>query len=66
MKFTLRHVDKYVSSPTDRLTDNPNFAAVFDAPDMIHAKVQRFTLERQHKLPLEIVDFITGKTLADA
>lgn len=66
MKFTLRHVSQYISSPTDRLTDNANFAAVFEAPDMIRAKAQRFNLERQHKLPLEIVDFATGKILADA
>lgn len=66
MKFILQHVDQFVSSPVDKLTNNPNLAAVFEAPDMIKAKAQRFNMERQHKLPLAIVDFTTGRILADA
>ena len=54
-KFTLRLTDgRWVSSPTNIVTDNPNLAGVFTATDDQSAAELRGAIERLHG-PLEIV-----------
>ena len=54
-KFTLRLADgRWVSSPTNIVTDNPNLAGVFTATDNQSAAELRGAMERLHG-PLEIV-----------
>ena len=54
-KFTLRLADgRWVSSPTNTVTDNPNLAGVFTAADDESAAELRSAMERLHG-PLELV-----------
>jgi hypothetical protein len=54
-KFTLRLADgRWVSSPTNTVTDNPNLAGVFTAADDKSAAELRGAMERLHG-PLELV-----------
>src|SRR6188474_3266979 len=54
-KFTLRLADgRWVSSPTNTVTDNPNLAGVFTATDDESAAELRAAMERLHG-PLELV-----------
>jgi len=55
VKFTLKLADgRWVSSPTNTITDNPNLAGVFTAADDESAAELRGAMERLHG-PLEIV-----------
>ena len=54
-KFTLKLADgRWVSSPTNTVTDNPNLAGVFTAADDESAAELRGAMERLHG-PLEVV-----------
>ena len=62
IKFTLRLTDgRWVSSPTNTVTSNPNLAGVFTAADDESAAELRGALERLHG-PLEIVPWQSKRT----
>ena len=61
-KFTLRLADgRWVSSPTNTVTDNPNLAGVFTAADDESAAELRSAMERLHG-PLELVPWQSKRT----
>jgi hypothetical protein len=61
-KFTLRLADgRWVSSPTNTVTDNPNLAGVFTAADDESAAELRGAMERLHG-PLEVVPWQSKRT----
>jgi hypothetical protein len=61
-KFTLRLADgRWVSSPTNTVTDNPNLAGVFTAADDESAAELRGAMERLHG-PLELVPWQSKRT----
>jgi hypothetical protein len=64
IKFTLRLADgRWVSSPTNTVTSNPNLAGVFTAADEESAAELRQAMERLHG-PLELVPWQSNR--ADA
>src|SRR6202011_2638481 len=63
-KFMLRLADgRWVSSPTNTVTDNPNLAGVFTAADDESAAQLRGAMERLHG-PLEVVLWQSKRTEA--
>jgi hypothetical protein len=61
-KFTLRLADgRWVSSPTNTVTDNPALAGVFTAADDESAAELRGAMERLHG-PLEVVPWQSKRT----
>ncbi len=62
IKFTLRLADgRWVSSPTNTATSNPNLAGVFTAADDESAAELRSAMERLHG-PLELVPWQSKRT----
>ena len=61
-KFTLKLADgRWVSSPTNTVTDNPNLAGVFTAADDESAAELRGAMEQLHG-PLELVPWQSKRT----
>ena len=61
IKFTLKLADgRWVSSPTNTVTNNPNLAGVFAAADDESAAEMRGAMERLHG-PLELVPWHTKR-----